>query len=266
MPEKVFINSMPKSGTNLLARAFDLASVKYAELGISEALLIGTPYLPRQFARRSFFERDPITIGLNVQVPVRRRWLDRKLSKVGPDQYLTGHANWSPGLETLLNAHRFVTLIVVRDPRDVLLSQIHYVAKSEAHFLHKAYKGASIQERLNLALLGGKICTYDVAPFDLLLERVDAWFARSNALRIKFEDLVGAPGGGSAEKQEAVFQLLEESTGHRFDREIMARDLYGKSSTFRKGKIGSASQELAESELRRIDDVVGPWRYKWGYE
>lgn len=265
MLNKIFLNSMPKSGTNLVSRALDLASIKYDNLGISEALLIGPSYPLRQLARRSFFERDPITIGLNVQVPVRRAWLDRRLSRVGAGHYITGHANWSVGLSGLLEDHGFRTIVVVRDPRDVLLSQVYYIANSSAHFLYPAYRDLSVSSRIGLALRGGSICGYDVAPFELLLERIDAWFRRSNAVMLKFEDMVGERGGGAVEAQDRTLSLLEDLTGRHFDREVIRLELYGKSHTFRKGRVGSAETELSSVDLARVNEVLGDWRIRWGY-
>lgn len=80
-PARIFVNSLPKAGTNLVSRAFDLAGIPYGKVGIAGTLLLGNHYLVRQVLRRSFFGRAPLMLGLEVQMPVRRAWLDRRLAR-----------------------------------------------------------------------------------------------------------------------------------------------------------------------------------------
>lgn len=262
---RFFLNSLPKSGTNLLSRAFDLAGIQYDRLGVSSALVMGTHHFVRQLARRSFLERDPLMIGLEVQMPVRRTWLDKRLGRVPQGAYITGHANWNAGLLHLLEAHGFHTIIVIRDPRDVLMSHGHYVAQSKIHFLNKTYSKLGLWARTELTLTGGRIDGLDVEPFDVMLARIDGWVSRSSATVIRFENLVGRAGGGGEEAQEKTFQTLENVTGRRFDRALMREKLYGGSHTFRKGKVGSAAEELTPGQLAKVDAAIGTFREKWGY-
>lgn len=263
--QRVLINSLPKSGTNLVSRAFDLAGFEYGALGVSSALVMGTWQLPRQIARRSFFELNPVIIGLEVQMPVRRAWLDRRLGRVPVGGYATGHANWSIGLEHLLATHGYQIVLVIRDPRDVLLSYGHYIAATHAHFLHQTYSRRDLAARSLLTLEGGCIDGLDVAPFTTMLERIDRWIGRPGVEVIRFEDIVGPDGGGSAERQRYVLDTLSRLTGRCFAQERMEAELYGRSHTFRKGQIGLAAEELDPETLAQVDAVLEPMRRKWGY-
>ena len=69
---RIFVNSLPKAGTNLVARAFDLAGVSYDRLGIAGTLVLGNRYLLRQLLRRSFFEVDRRHVVLAVLVALAR--------------------------------------------------------------------------------------------------------------------------------------------------------------------------------------------------
>jgi len=262
---RFFLNSLPKSGTNLVSRAFDLAGIPYDQLGVSSALVMGSNQFIRQLARRSFLELDPLMIGLEVQMPVRRTWLNKRLGRVPEGAYITGHANWNAGLLHLLEAHDFKTIIVIRDPRDVLMSHSHYVAQSKIHFLNKTYASLGFWDRTALTLTGGRIDGLDVEPFDVMLARIDGWVSRSNATVVRFEHLVGQAGGGTDDAQEATFQTLEDVTGRHFDRALMREKLYGGSHTFRKGKVGSATDELTAEQLATVDAAIGAYREKWGY-
>ena len=71
-PARIFVNSLPKAGTNLVSRAFDLAGFHYDKLGIAGTLVLGNRYIARQLLRRSVLERDPALVGLEVPLPLRR--------------------------------------------------------------------------------------------------------------------------------------------------------------------------------------------------
>jgi hypothetical protein len=263
--QRILINSLPKSGTNLLSRAFELAGFQYGALGVSSALVMGSWQLTRQFARRSFFELNPLIIGLDVQMPVRRSWLDGRLARVPAGNYVTGHANWTIGLEHLLTMHGFRTVLVIRDPRDVVLSYGHYVAATKAHFLHRTYSRIDLVARTRLTLEGGRIDGLDVAPFAMMLDRIDRWIGRPGVEVIRFEDAVGPAGGGSAARQRDVFDALSRFTGRIFDPVLSEMNLYGHSHTFRKGRIGSAAEELDTVTLAQVNAVLDPMLRKWGY-
>lgn len=264
-PAQIFVNSLPKAGTNLVSRAFDLAGIPYGKVGIAGTLLLGNHYLVRQVLRRSFFGRAPLMLGLEVQMPVRRAWLDRRLARVPAGGYVTGHANWSMGLENLLTAQGYRTALVIRDPRDVLLSHGHYVAGTRNHFLNATYSRLDLAARTRLTLDGGPIDGLDVAPFTTMLERIDRWIGRPWVEVIRFEDAVGPAYGGSLERQRTVLETLSKLTGRSFDPDLMEAKLYGQSHTFRKGRIGSAAEELDPETLSLVDAELGPIRQKWGY-
>ena len=262
---RVFLNSLPKAGTNLVSRAFDLTEIPYGKLGIAGTLVLGNHYLVRQLIRRSFFERDPIMVGLDVQMPVRRSWLDGRLSRVPPGSYITGHANWSMGLENLLKGNGYRVVLIIRDPRDVLISHGHYVANTKDHFLNATYSRLSLAERTLLTLEGGRIDGLDVAPFATMLERIDHWIRRPDVEVVRFEHFVGPDGGGSTALQNDEFERLSCITGRNFDPDLLVPKLFGKSQTFRKGRIGSAKEELEAETLAKVDGALEAIRQRWGY-
>ncbi|UEX77463.1 hypothetical protein [Sediminicurvatus halobius] len=154
---------------------------------------------------------------------------------------------------------------MIRDPKDVLLSYVHYVAGEPRHYLHDAYKVQSLENRIRTTLRGGRICGLDVPPFSTMLRRVQAWIDMPNTTVVRFEDLVGPKGGGSDDCQAAAFDQLSRVTGVRFTPSEIAPKLFGKSSTFRKGRIGMAEEELCEYTLQEVDQELGGFREAWGY-
>ncbi|MCW8828151.1 MAG: sulfotransferase domain-containing protein [Gammaproteobacteria bacterium] len=262
---KIFINSMPKSGTNLVSRLFNISGYHYAKLGVAPTLLIGRHYLLRQVLRRSFFSRNPVIVGLDVQMPVRREWLERKFNSVKDGFYVTGHANYSQGIKNILDTAGFKTVLVIRDPCDVIVSYAHYVAGTQSHFLHEAFKEMSLFDRVRFSLDGGRLSGLDVEAFPVMLSRIDGWMKQRNVYVLKFENIVGEKGGGSDELQAAELANLGDFCGVNFDVDIVRDQLFGVSKTFRKGQIGSALQELPADLIAEVNQKLKFYINEWGY-
>jgi len=261
----VFINSLPKSGTNLVSRAFDLAGYSYGKLGIASSLLIGNHYLLRQLLRRSFFERDPLIVGLEVQVPLRRNWLRSRLGRLSDRTYVTGHANHSAGLGSILREHDIRTVQVIRDPRDAIVSHAHYVKKSSDHFLHPAFAALPLWDRITMILDGGRLNGFDVAPYTTALARADGWIGQADVFVVRFEQIVGAAGGGSDDRQSATFRDLGAFLGRPFDLANIQANLFGTSHTFRRGMVSAARHELTAAQFEILNFRLGNFCTKWGY-
>lgn len=261
----IFVNSMPKSGTNLVSRLLDIFEVPYGQLGIAPTLLLGRRYLARQVLRRSFLERSPCMVGLDVQVPVRKSWLLGRLRGVAPDAYITGHLNWMPSVQEELRTRGFKTVLVVREPLDTLVSYCHYVASTEDHFLHAFFRGRPLAENIRRALRAQAMGEFDFAGFGTMLERIVPWTAQPDVYTVRFEELAGERAGGSREAQGRLLDELGAFTGVRFDQSIVESKLYGTSKTFRRGRIGSAGEELDPETLAEAAAVLDPVRRRLGY-
>src|SRR5205823_7183412 len=101
-------------------------------------------------------------------------------------------------------------LFMVRNPRDLVVSQIHYVTKRSDHRLHDLFAALpDARARLRTAIVGDP-----AAGLPSIAERLsyfEGWL-RSDLLVVRFEDLVGSAGGGDADRQHdllgAVFTHL----------------------------------------------------------
>jgi len=261
----IFLNTMPKSGSNLVSKLFDIFGVPYGKVGIAPTLLLGDKYYLKQVARRSFLERSPSIVGLDVQVPVRKAWLLRKLRSVSRDAYITGHLNWTPVIQKALDENNFKSVLVIRDPLDTLVSYCHYIGGSQEHFLHPYFRGLSLRDSVSLALEPGSLGNYDYLGFGHMLDQISVWAGKSSVHVVKFEDIVGEAGGGSRGAQERALAELGAWVGLNFDQDIVEDQLFGGTKTFRQGKIGSASLEL-DPELRaKAEDILQKYIYQLGY-
>jgi len=265
--QKVFLNSLPKAGTNLVSKLLNLIGYTYRPPGIAATLLLGKFSFLRQLIRGAKFEKNPVIIGLDLPVAISHNWLEGKFSVLKTKEYMTGHANYSDHLYFLLHKYNIKVIQVIRDPRDVLISYVHYVARTPSHFIYSFYKNLSFEDRIRFTLEGGKAGDLYVESFPQMLKKVEEWVRKENIMVVKFEDLIGEKGGGSRLIQVRTIKDICTFLGvMNVDYEKVVDNLFGGTHTFRKGKIGSWKEELSEELKTLIEEKIGDIVKRWGYE
>src|SRR5215211_1283840 len=97
---RIVANSIPKSGTNLLARLLTLLGFEQtSEMGIRSRLVAG-PFSPARKLLRAR-SREKVTVGVASALRTERRWLERRLVRVADDDYVTAHGIYSQELGPL---------------------------------------------------------------------------------------------------------------------------------------------------------------------
>ncbi|NPA52253.1 MAG: sulfotransferase domain-containing protein [Aquificae bacterium] len=264
-------NALPKSGTNLLQKLFELMGYKYDRLGIAESLILGKIYPMRQLIRGAKFDKNPLHIGFYSPVAVSSRWLLRRIKRVKRGGYISGHANYSERLNYILEKYKVKVVHIIRDPRDVLVSHAHFFAKKKDYFLYPLFSNLSFEDRIKITLNGGfyEEIGLHLNSFSYALENVLMWKKSNNCLIVKFEDLIGEKGGGSKEKQmETIESILIFLKRKDLLNEIeeLADKLYGGTHTFRKGKKETWKEELSTKLKKEIHDSIGNLIIELGYE
>jgi hypothetical protein len=95
------------------------------------------------------------------------------------------------------------------------------------------------------------------------------WTQDEEAVMVKFEDLVGTRGGGSAEVQRLAVGRVATHVGTSVSEQTMRlveETLFGVGRTFRKGQIGGWREEFSPEHEQATKDVVGPLLVELGYE
>jgi hypothetical protein len=235
----VFCVSMPKSGTHLLERALCLHPVLYRKV-------------------------LPTVSDENID-----RWhgLDGLLGRLRPGQVVMSHLRFRPGYEDVLVRHQTRSILMIRDPRDVVVSQVHYVLKRTDHGLHTRFaQERSVRDKLRLAIVGDP--AHRVPSIGDRLGYFAGWLD-SGSLVVRFEDLVGPQGGGERARQRAcvtaiVTHLGLETSGPAVD--SMCEHLFSSDSpTFRRGRIGQWTEYFDEDLLALFDQVVADRAVPYGY-
>jgi hypothetical protein len=299
---RIVANSIPKSGTHLLDRLLVLLGFEMVDLGgvrphlaksnyrfplvnkrlksilglrgpedvmgIGPHLVEGGRFRP---ARRLLRGRgEKVTVGVVSPQPIGRRWLTRRLSKVPDGGFVSAHCIYTPQLADLFRQQGMSTVCILRDPRDVAVSQMHYIKQLENHFAHEGYMALpSDKERLLLAIRGGELGGRRLQSLDERYRQFLRWERDGGAAVAKFEDLVGTKGGGSAEAQRLAVERVAEHLGVGVDKATMRaveEGLFGAGRTFRKGQIGGWHEEFSADHARAVEEVLGPLLVELGYE
>jgi hypothetical protein len=299
---RIVANSIPKSGTHLLDRLLVLLGFEMVDLGgvrphlaksnyrfplVNKRLkgILGLrgpedvmgigPHLVEggrfRSARRLLRGRgEKVTVGVVSPQPISRRWLTRRLSKVPDGGFVSAHCIYTPELADLFRQQGMRTVCILRDPRDVAVSQMHYIKQLENHFAHEGYLALpSDSERLMLAIRGGELGGRRLQSLDERYRQFLRWERDGGAAVAKFEDLVGTKGGGSAEAQRLAVERVAGHLGVEADEATMRaveEDLFGAGRTFRKGQIGGWREEFSADHARAVEEILGPLLVQLGYE
>jgi hypothetical protein len=249
-PPRVLANSLPKSGTHLLtALLAALPDMRYSGVHL-------TAY---DIADRGRLDRDRLQRGL---APVRT------------GQYVSAHLPADPAVVAAIGALDYRQVLIVRDPRDAAVSDMHYIKGFAQHPMHDALVALPDDaSRLRAVIAGLPGERAGVPLLESMGERLDAylgWLATPAVLVARFEDLVGAKGGGDEERQLELIRAI----GAHVDRPMSADDARRvasvvwspSSSTFRRGAIGDWRRHFTDDHTALVKRVAGRQLVAMGYE
>jgi hypothetical protein len=235
---RVVCNSMPKSGTHLLATLLD------------------------QLTRMRFNGQLITFDGSHAVEPERPLAdIDRTLRRIRPSRYVGGHLMYDPRIEQLVAASGVKLVTILRDPRAIVLSGAHYV--STAAQLRGRDRALELFPDLD-SILRAMVFGHGEPGEEFYSPEIGerfrsyaAWQQSAAGLVILFEDLVGVRGGGTADRQvETVARVLDHlgySESQVSPSELAGRLFSPDAVTFRAGRIDSWRDELP-TEL--ADEIV----------
>jgi hypothetical protein len=251
---RILVNSFPKAGTHLIT----------AELTKLDGI------------RNSYLHLQPR--DFNRLAPDRRRLLDfeldghalaRRLRKIGKGQIVTAHFAYVKEFRRLLDELEYRTIFVVRDPRDVLISDLNYVKTLPRHFLHRTLmeEFTTDAERLEAMIRGIERPPY-VRPLAERWQRYLGWMAAPGVLTVRFEDVVGTAGGGDDAVKRASMGRISAHIG-RGDGAVPEDDVLHRQKwtpTLRSGRtnrwrevLTPAQIALFEREMSGVMTALGYW-------
>ena len=163
----LLINSIPKSGTHLLMQI--VRSMK------------GSRYFG------SFIAQTP-SVTLRRRGPKEICW---RLNMTVPSEVLGAHLYYCPLVDTEMSKIPIRHFLIIRDPVDILLSEVHYLAyMNKYHRMHSLYKGLNQHDRLDLALNGSKVKRDLYPSFHERIEPYLGWLECDHVKVVRYESLI----------------------------------------------------------------------------
>lgn len=236
---KVLCISLPKAGTHLLERAICLHPRLYRKL-------------------------VPTITGRELR---RRGGAERFFGRLRPGQVVMAHLRYDARVPELLAAHGVRPIFMIRDPRDVVVSQVRYALGRPDHWAHELFADAPAHEQLQLAIEGDP-----GRGLRSLADRLDAFagWMRDDVALVRFEDLIGVEGGGSAERQREVvadvYRFVGVDAEPTLVDDVSRRSFSADSPTFRKGAIGGWRAVFDDELTALVHDLAGEQIARFGYE
>jgi len=260
---RLMVNSIPKSGTNLLIKAVDaLPSTTHVR-----------PSMIRDAAPRLRPSAGEATVSIGVDGPcdASAAKVRAMLRRFPPGGFINAHVPHSLELADILDQLGFRMLAMIRDPRDVVVSSAEYMATRPGHYLLEHFSRLTPEERITQTLRGVSLPDGRTSLLDIRT-RVDSvvrWEKEPFGALVRFERLVGPQGGGSLADQIAEVSRIAQLTGDRCsDEEIkrIADGLFGGTHTFRKGQVGRWREMFTAEHRRLAAELLGDVLIELGYE
>lgn len=254
---RILLNSIPKSGTHLVMSLLDqLPRVRFSGVQVTTT------------------DHSPNLMEVDEGAPVHANidYLRRRLTSVRKGQYAGSHFHPDPDIVDLTQDLDYARLFLYRDPRDVLVSHLFFIEKQSQDLHARLMSEFPTREERLLALIGGFPSSPDGRGMAPLLGYANylGWLDVPGVLCVRFEDLIGARGGGSETMQLSVTAKIAEHVGRPLDdaslSAVAERVWSGRSGTFRRGEIGSWRSHFTEEHKRKFKDVAGEQLVALGYE
>lgn len=173
----------------------------------------------------------------------------------------------------LLEKPNIKKMALVRDLRDVTVSLAYYLDQvggrqkvaGDGAGQDPYYSLATFEERLNLILTPNNTHnTYLVRNCEECLKALQ----NPEILVVRFEDLVGSRGGGSDQAQQEAILKIVDFMGMRLSDAALGKiqeNLFGSTTTFRKGQIGSWREEFSDQNNFLFEQTFGRFNRAFGY-
>ena len=264
---RVFTNSLPKAGTHLLLRCVTLMpDMVWEDVGLRQGWLGG------EYQIESAPGTDTIPVGAGRLAWVRADDLARVVQRLGPGEVTGGHMPYSASFADLLRREGIRSLLILRDPRDVVVSLMYHLRAGPRRRpgAYLAYTLRNDEEGLRLCIEGATNAPGRAFPG--IAQRLEAflpWRVVPEVYTTRFEKLIGPQGGGGEEAQEIEIRNIARYLGLSLTSEQVrkvASGLFGHGLTFRRGQIGSWKDHFQEEHKAAFKRVAGQHLIELGYE
>jgi hypothetical protein len=237
---RVLLTSVPKCGTHLVRRLLDV-------VGLPTRCEVPWDIAPASLAETLRQHRGSAVVGHLPSFPARLACVD------------------SAGVRALF---------ISRDPRDQVVSHLHYVRANAAHPVHPYLRDCfpDDDEALLAIIHGVRFSEAASLPdVDTLFRGCLEWRTLGAVYSTTFERLIGPRGGGSESAQAQEVAAMLRHIGFplrtRSAVAVMAHRLFSVASpTFRIGRIGGWRGAFKPRHVDTFKQVAGSLLVDLGYE
>jgi len=202
----------------------------------------------------------------------------KRYDAVSPGQVIHGHETYTDALKSRLEKNGIRVILMIRDPRDQLVSRMFHVRRSPNHPWHERLQKMTIDEALMICIEGRE----QLPATDVIISLTQSWLEVGNAACIvRYEELL--------DNTVFHFQRVLDYMGIQGDRRLaevvvernrFSRLSIGKKvwllqrmpgeedpkSHFRKGIKGDWRNYLKPHHIARFKEVSGQQLIDLGYE
>lgn len=240
-PKKIVLITIPKSGTHLLAKALELMTGRKVDW-IAPSVVANPTFDSNK--RLNPFDRT-----------IMKHHLFDCFDFIKADK-----------------SGKYIKIVQIRDPRDILLSQINWMANCAwcwyaPRDYNTQFNKWSFDQKLRTTILfPEEDGFYSIRYF---LRKALEWINEPDVLVVRFEDLIGPQGGGDKERQEQAIKALANHIGYTLEQEdidSIASKLFGGTQTFKKGQIGTWREKYSSEHIALFKETMGEELIELGYE
>ena len=197
---------------------------------------------------------------------------------VDPGDVVHGHDWYTDKLAQIFLENGIKVVLMIRDPRDQLVSRVFHVRRVDTHTWSEQFAGANLDEAIMLCIEGRN----GLPGTRTMIELTQSWLESDfNLVSVRYEDLIK-----DTEKEfrrvlgfleinltdSLITSIIERnqferlSGGRRFWRQARQQGQADPESHFRKGIVGDWKNYLKESHKSRFKEVAGDKLVELEYE
>ena len=109
---------------------------------------------------------------------------------IEPGEVVHGHDWYTTELTHILKEKDIRVVLMMRDPRDQLISRVFHIRRDETHMWHEQMKESSLDEAIELCIEGRE----DLPGARTMVELTQSWFdSEIKIIIVRYEKLIGEP-------------------------------------------------------------------------
>ncbi|GHA00681.1 hypothetical protein GCM10008090_07040 [Arenicella chitinivorans] len=242
--QKLFLNSIPKSGTHLLTGITQMLGFRHTGEIIAASTALEAP------------DSDTsLLVGVSSPAGIDANYFDSIISNIAYGHFHYGHIPYSRLAHEILEQSGISMIMIYRDPRAVALSLVNFVLKLPDHPYHNLFASLESREDQLKSVVLGLVPEYGSGdpvflPLDKWYDSMMGWIDYPNIHFLDYEDVVGIHGGGDQRKQFDAIQQLSAFLDLGLDSDqihnVQSNVFDPGSSTFHRGSIDYWKSQMSE--------------------